>query len=156
MGKSISMDVIRVSKVIDVPLEFVYEWCTDFSADDPHITGSSSRRTILEKTKKRAIYVVNYKGADGSPKLNVNIVTLKPPNTWHLEQFGEEDNETGDYVLTSLGKERTRLDMVFKEKWKRIAKIPSIKEQIAQTEKVWNKYAAALKQDYSDSLMLKR
>ncbi len=150
------MDVLRASKVIDAPLKFVYEWCTDFSPGDPQITGSSSRRTILEKTKKRAIYVVSYKGADGSPKLNVNIVSLKPPNAWHLDQFGEEDNETGDYVLTSLGKGRTRLDMVFKERWKRIAKIPSIKEQITNTEKVWNKYAAALKKDYSNSIKLKR
>ncbi len=146
------MDVFKVSKTVNASIKFAYEWCTDFNASDPKITGSSSERTILEKTKKRAIYVVNYKAADGSRKLNVNIVTLRPPNAWHLDQFGEEDNETGDYKLTSLGKNRTRLDMVFKEKWKKIAKIPSVKEQVKHTEEVWHKYVAALDKDYLASL----
>jgi len=130
----------------------VYDWCTDFKESDPQITGSSSQRTILEKTKKRAIYLVNYRGADGSRKLNVNIITLNPPKAWHLDQFGEEDNETGDYKLTRLGKNRTRLDMVFKEKWKKIAKIPSVKEQVKHTKEIWDKYLAALERDYIASL----
>ncbi len=74
------MDVFTVSKNINAPLKFVYEWCTDFAEDDPKITGSKSQRIILEKTKNRAVYVVNYKGADGERKFNVNIVSLNPPN----------------------------------------------------------------------------
>jgi hypothetical protein len=48
-----TMDVIRVSKTINAPLRYVYEWCTDFREDDPQITGSKSQRKVLEKTRKQ-------------------------------------------------------------------------------------------------------
>ena len=79
----------------------------------------------------------------------VDIITLKPPSSWHLDYFGEEDDETGEYRLKSLGKNKTRLDMVFREKWKNIAKVPSIEEQMRNTNEVWDKYVAALEKDYN-------
>ena len=118
------MDVTRVSKTINAPLRYVYEWCTDFREDDPQITGSKSQRKILEKTKKRVVYAQIYTGLDGAQKVTVDIVTLSPPSSWHLDYFGEEDDETGEYRLRALGKDRTRLDMVFREKWKKIRKGP--------------------------------
>ena len=143
------MDVTRVSKTINAPSHYVYDWCTDFREDDSKITGSKSQRKILEKTKKRVIYVQIYKGEDGKQKVAVNIVTLRPPNAWHLDYFGEEDDEIGDYVVKNLGKDKTRLDMVFKEKWKNVAKIPSIEEQTKQSNKSWDKFVEALEKDYN-------
>jgi hypothetical protein len=142
------VDTTKVSKVINAPLRYTYEWCTDFREDDSKLTGSTSKRRILEKTKKRTVYVVVYQGADGKEKMAVSYVTLKPPNAWSLEQFGEEDYETGEYRLKSLGKEKTRLDMVFKETWKDIAKVPTMQEQIDGTNKAWEQFAAALERDY--------
>lgn len=142
------MDVIEVSKTIKAPLWYAYDWCTDFRETDPQITGSKSQRRVLHKTKKKAIYVQIYEGADGKEKVAVDIVTLKPPTSWHLDYFGEEDDETGEYRLKKLGENKTRLDMVFKEKWKNIAKIPSIEEQIRSTNETWDKYVAALEKEY--------
>ncbi len=133
---------------INAPLSYVYSWCTDFRDDDTKITGSKSDRRILEKSKKRAVYAVIYQGTDGKEKVAVSYVTLRPPDAWDLEQFGEEDYETGSYRLKSLGKDKTRLDMVFKETWKNIAKIPSIEEQINSTSNGWAKFTAALESDY--------
>ena len=107
---------------------------------------------MLEKTKKRVVYIATYKGADGNTKMNVNLVMLHPNTSWHLDQFGEEDNEVGDYKLTRLGKEETRLDMVFKETWKNIAQVPSLQEQISSTNRVWDKYVSALEQEYQAGL----
>jgi len=143
------MDVTRVSKTINAPLRYIFNWCTDFREDDPQITGSKSQRKILEKTKKRVIYAQVYEGADGKDKMAVDIIMLKPPSSWHLDYFGEEDDETGEYRLKSLGKNKTRLDMVFREKWKNIAKVPSIEEQMRNTNEVWDKYVAALEKDYN-------
>jgi hypothetical protein len=145
------VDIVKVSKVINAPKKFVYEWCTDFSSEDPKMTGSGNVRRIIEKTRKKAVYVNTYEGEDGKPKMNVNIVALKPSSFWHLDQFGEEDNETGDYKLTRLGKNKTRLDMVFKESWKDIAQIPSIDEQSAGIHRVWDKYISVLEKEYRDS-----
>jgi hypothetical protein len=142
------MDVIKVSKTINAPLRYVYDWCTDYRETDPQITGSKSQRRVLQKTKKRAIYVQIYEGADGKEKVAVDIVTLKPPTSWHLDYFGEEDDETGEYRLKKSGEGKTRLDMVFKEKWKDITKIPSIEEQIRSTNEVWDKYIASLEKEY--------
>jgi hypothetical protein len=142
------MDVFRVSKTINAPISYVYNWCTDFREDDPKITGSNSERKILHKSKKKVIYAQLYEGSDGKQKVAINIVSLNP-RSWHLDYFGQEDDETGEYKLTSLGKNKTKLDMIFKEKWKDIAKIPSVKEQIDSTEKVWNKYVAELEKEYN-------
>lgn len=144
------MQVIRVSKTINAPARFAFNWCTDFREDDPALTGSKSQRKILEKTKKRAVFVSIYTGADGSQKIGVNIVTLNAPKSWHLEFFGDEDNEIGDYKIVSLGKNKTKLNMVFKETWK-IEPVPSIEEQVESTSKVWDQYVAALEKEYSSA-----
>jgi hypothetical protein len=144
------MDTIRVSKIIEAPLGYVFKWCTDFRNDDPGITGSKSQRRILGKTKKTAVYAQIYQGSDGSQKIAVNMVTLRPPSSWHLDYFGEEDDETGEYRLKDLGEGKTRLEMVFKEKWK-IEKPPTLEEQTRQTSEVWDKYVRALEKEYRAS-----
>jgi len=143
-----SVQTIRISKTINAPKRYVFNWCTDFTEDDPKLTGSSSKRIILEKSKKRVVYASNYTGDDGNQKIGVNIVTLKSPTSWHLEFFGEEDNEIGDYKLSSLGKSKTKLNMVFKEKWKKV-EVPTIEEQEKDSGIVWDKYVAALESDYN-------
>ena len=147
------MDVIKVSKAVNAPLPYVYSWCTDFRSDDPKITGSTSERIVLQKTRKRVIYTQIYTGADGKRKVGLSIVTLRPPRSWHLDFFGEEDDETGEYRLKSLGKDKTRLDMVFREKWKKaMVKVPSVEEQVKNTDRVWDKYIAALEKEYSSKM----
>ncbi len=144
------MQVIRVSKTINAPMRFVFNWCTDFREDDPALTGSKSQRKILEKSKQHSVFVSLYTGSDGSQKIGVNIVTLRAPSSWHLEYFGEEDTEIGDYKLSSLDKNKTKLSMVFKESWK-LENIPSIEEQVESTSKVWDQYVEALERDYASS-----
>jgi hypothetical protein len=143
------MQTYRATKTINAPVRFVFNWCTDFREDDPALTGSSSERKILDKTKKRVVYTSIYKGSDGTQKIGVNIVTLKAPTTWHLDYFGEEDNEIGDYKLTALGKNKTKLSMVFKETWK--IDQPTVEEQVESTNKTWDKYVAAIEQEYDSS-----
>ncbi len=144
MKKSVD---VRVSKTINAPLRYVYDWCTDYRDDDPHIIGSKRRRKILDKTKKRVVYVEIYDGADGKQKVVVDIVTLTPPNSWHLDFYGEDFDEEGEYKLRSLGRGKTRLDILFKEEWK-VADFPSADEQIEQSSKIWDKYIAALEKDH--------
>ena len=144
------LQIIRASKTINAPAKFVFNWCTDFREDDPALTGSTGKRKILEKTKKRVVYVSLYTEIDGKEKVGVNIVTLKSPNSWHLEYFGEEDTEIGDYKIVSLGKNKTKLNMVFKETWK-IEPIPTIEEQVDSTNKSWDAYVKALENEYSSS-----
>jgi len=140
---------VHVSKVIKAPLKFVYNWCTDFREDDNKITGSKTKRIILQKTKKRVIYISTYKWR-GKTISGVNIVTLRPPNAWHLDFAGQEDDEIGEYRLTRIGPRKTRLTMTFKEKYK-IANAPTQEEDTKATNEFWGKYVAAVEKDHTRS-----
>ncbi len=136
----------HATKVLNAPLKFAYRWCTDFRDTDPKITGSGNRRKILEKTKERVIYTIRYKSG-GKTRTAVNIVTLHPPRSWHLDSRGDEDDEEGEYRLSKLGSAKTRLDMKFIERWK-IGDYPSKSDYLKSIHDVWTKYAAALEKDY--------
>jgi hypothetical protein len=139
----------HVSKIINAPLKFVFDWCTDFREDDNQIAGSDTQRKILQKTKRRVIYISTYE-RDGRKMSGVNIVTLKPPKAWYLDYVGEEEDEIGSYKLRPLAAGKTRLDMTFTEKYK-ISNAPTTEEDKSHTEKMWNRYVAALESDYSSS-----
>jgi len=142
---------LHVAKTIRAPFGFVYDWCTDYRESDPKITGSKSKRKILLKNKRRVVYVVNYR-SQGKSRSAVDVVTLYPPKAWHLDFTGDEDDEIGDYVLTSLGPRKTRLDMKFKEHYK-IRKAPTKAQDVKQIHEIWDKYVAALERDYSRKKM---
>ncbi len=140
---------VHVSKVIKAPLKFVYNWCTDFREDDNKITGSKAKRIIVQKTKERVIYISTYKFR-GKTFSGVNIVTLRPPNAWHLDFAGQEDDEIGEYKLTRIGPRKTRLTMTFKGKYK-IGKAPTKEENTKSVNQFWDKYIAALEKDCARS-----
>ena len=140
---------IHVSKIIHAPVRFVYNWCTDFRKDDNKLSGSKTRRIITQKTKRRVIFISVFKWA-GRSRYSVQIVTLRPPNRWHLDYAGEEADEVGDYQLTELGPRRTRLDMAFKESYK-VRGAPTRKEEVKQTNEVWDRYVTVLERDYARS-----
>jgi hypothetical protein len=99
------------------------------------------------KTKHRVVYVVRYPSR-GKTRSAVDVVTLYPPKAWHLDYVGDEDDEAGDYVLSSLGPRKTRLDMRFTEHYK-VTAAPSKAQDIRHTHEVWDKYIAALEKDYA-------
>jgi len=143
----------HLSRTIHAPLRFVYDWCTDFRDSDPEIApdiltiGSKNERKVLLKTKHRVVYVMSYK-SQGKQKSAVDVVTLHPPKAWHLDFVGDEHDEVGDYLLTSLGPRKTKLDMTFTEHYK-IRGAPTQAQDLKHTHEVWDKYIAALKKDYS-------
>ena len=136
-----------VSRVINAPIRFVYAWCTDYRESDPKITGSKSKRKILIKTKSRTVYLVTYRN-HGQAMTGVNVVTFYPPKAWHLDFVGDEDDETGDYVLTPHGRNKTRLDMAFTE-WYKIRNSPSRMQDVENVNEIWDKYVTALERDYA-------
>lgn len=148
-GAYIQSRSFHVSKIIHVPLQFVYDWCTDYRESDPQIAGTKSKRKILMKTKHQVIWVASYRSS-GKIRNAVDVVTLHPPNAWHLDFIGDEDDLTGDYTLTSLGARKTRLDMTFKVHYK-VRNAPSKAQDVKGLHEVWDKYVAALQKDYARS-----
>ena len=140
----------RVTKIINAPLKFVYDWCTDYREDDNQITGSKAQFKILQKTNRRVIYLRTYE-RDGRTMIGVKMVTLRPPKAWHLDQVGEDEDAIGIYKLTRVGLEKTRLDMTFTEKY-RISDAPTKEEDRKVTDQMWDRYVAALEKDYTSPI----
>lgn len=149
---------LLVSRTIRAPLRFVYDWCTDYRESDPKkLFGSKSKRKILVKDKNRVIYVQDYSSRD-KPTSALEVITLHPPNIWHLDStvvsitgsrlIGVESYEVGDYTLTPLGPRKTRLVMKFIENYE-ISKAPTKTQDVALTHRVWDKIVPALERDYA-------
>jgi hypothetical protein len=140
---------LHISKTIEAPLRYVYDWCTDYRESDPKIIGSKRRRRILFRAKNRVIYVSEYM-KNGQPHNAVNVVTLYPNKGWHLDCVGDEDDEVGEYHLVRLSPKQTRLDMTFRESYK-IRNAPTKAVDTRLTNEIWNKYVATLEKDYAKS-----
>jgi hypothetical protein len=139
----------RASKIFNAPIKYVYDWATDYTEGDDLIWGGKHRRVILLKSKSKVVYASYKDGTDGKPKLAVRIVKLNPSTfSWHLDYYGEEDTEMGEYKLVRLGKNKTRLDMVFHNKWKKGIG-PSSENFERETNSVWEKYAESLERDFN-------
>ena len=130
---------------MNAPLRFVYDWCTDYREDDHKITGAKLRRLMIEKTKNRAVFINQQKNAKAG--MAINIVTLRPPDSWHLNLIGKERDGTGEYHLRKLGPRSTKLQIFLKFKWK-MARSPTRTEFHQHLNSMWVKYAAALERDY--------
>ena len=137
----------HVSKVFNAPVKFVYDWLTDYKEDDNQITGSKTQFKILQKTKRRVIYLRTSE-RNGKTMIGVKMVMLRPPKAWYLDQVGEDEDAIGTYKLTRVGPEKTRLDMTFTEKYK-ISDAPTKEEDRNHTDQMWDKYVAALEKDYA-------
>jgi hypothetical protein len=150
--KTAYSETYNVSKTFNAPLDFVYSWCTDYREDDMKMTGSKFRRNIHEKTRDRVIWTVEGKNLPTKTD-PVRVVWLRPPDAWHLETCGD-GIEIGDYKLTAIGKNKTRLDMTFTETHANKEDVESKESYEAGALDHWNKYGRYLERDYKESLRL--
>jgi hypothetical protein len=139
----------KVSRTINAPLKYVYDWATDYTEEDNALWGGKHPRIILLKTRRKVVYASYNDGANGKPILAVRMVSLSPSNhSWHLDYYSEEDIESGEYKLKSLGKSKTQLSIVLKNTWK-YGKSPTRQEFEDHAKVVWDGYVPALEKDYS-------
>lgn len=137
---------VTVSRIIRAPLAFAYAWCTDFREDDSQISGQQRRVAILERTPSRFIMSTKSE-SHGRTVTAARIVTLKPPNAWHLDWIGDEHDETADYKLAQVDTGTTRLNMAFKVHHK-TSTAQTKRMFVDEVNSVWDKYVAALENDY--------
>ena len=148
--KKAFVETYKVSKTFKAPLEFVFDWCTDFREDDGQMTGSKTKRTFLEKTSKRIVWVVEYKEKGRSVE-GVRVVWLHPPDSWSLDTCGDH-REIGEYKLKRKSKNKTRLDMKFRYSYDGKEEVQDQEEWEEETREMWDIYGRHLEKDYRDSL----
>jgi hypothetical protein len=140
---------IRLSKNIEAPLKYVYDWCTDYRSDDwtlsPRRPHPQFRVVKLSPRRLLRIRLTPTSGPD--PEVAVDVVRLSPPDAWHTDQIDEEDREAVDYRLTALGPRRTRLDLLVTERWL-VPKHLSRGETRQRLNGAWNRYVPQIEARY--------
>jgi len=144
--------IFTITREIDAPLDYVYKWCTDFDEEDTKITGSSSCRIMIEKTSKRAIYAM-INGTKGNSRGRMYLVKLEPPNSWHMNAYGNGSDSTGDYNLAKISKNRTKLTVTFDHIYYDITVMPAESKKKLDSQNTWNKYVSALEKDFRNSIL---
>jgi len=146
LGKPVNQ-TYRLSTTFNAPIDYVFDWCTDFREDDPKkYLGSKNTRKILEKSAERVVWVVRFKEGQGFAE-GVRAVWLYPHKAWHLDTCGD-GREIGDYKLTALGKSKTRLDMKFIVTYESPEEVEDKKEWEEDGKKHWAIYKKALEGDF--------
>lgn len=148
--KNAVVENYHVSIAFNAPIEFVFDWCTDFREDDGKMTGSKAIRHFLERTKERVIWIVNYDEA-GKPKEGLRVVWLTRPRSWHLDTCGDH-REVGDYKLAPAGKNKTRLEMTFQFTYDDPEEVIDKDVWENETLEQWQIYSRYLEKDYKASV----
>jgi hypothetical protein len=139
----------KISTTFNAPIDFVFEWCTDFREDDGKMTGSTAKRKFLEQTKERVVWMSEFK-EKGKSKEGVRVVWLHPPDLWTLATCGDT-NEVGEYRLTQKGKNKTRLDMKFHITHGTKDEVEDKKKWEKEVTEEWEIFARHLETDYKES-----
>lgn len=147
-GESRNMGTRLVTRVIEnirAPFPFVFSWCTDFQEDDPKIIDSAAKRTITEKTSTKAVYLTE-EMKEGRNIMTNSVVTMSPPDHWHVDAVGDEKDTSGNYHLFPEGT-GTRLEITFDTTYKR-GQAPTPEARKRDILQNWDKFVAALELEY--------
>ncbi len=137
----------RISKTVNAPLRYVYEWCTDFRPDDAKLSRSERTHWIVRVSPQRLVRVKAARKAVGDPPMNVEVVRLSPPNAWHKDTIGEEDLDSMDYRLTALGPNKTRFTLVMVERWM-VPNFPKKADWVRSASRFWDGLVLAIEERY--------
>ena len=146
----------RICVTFRVPLKFAFGWCTDYTPQDASLEGESYERKVVERTHRRVVFE-DLEESEGGWIWSRDVVTLRPPNRWHMDGSGNRWEVTADYVLTGLPNGRTQLAL----RWRRRPSVPERErptkaEREASTTRAWKRFGAAMERDYRRSLRGKR
>ncbi len=139
----------HITATFRVPLDFAFAWCTDYTPEDAGLEGEGYQRKIIERSSRRVVFEDLEEMADGW-FWGRDVVTLRPPNRWHMDGVGNRRDVTADYLLTSLPDGRTQLEL----RWRRRPKTPDAKRHVSKTEReasaltAWKRFGVAMDRDY--------
>jgi len=140
-------DEARVTVDFSVPLEFAFRWCTDYTPQDAALEGEKYERKVIERSARRVV-LEDLDETDSGWVWARDVVTLRPPNRWHMESMGSHRNASGDYVLTKLPDGRTRFELRWWRTPTSLGRKISRAERERETRKAWKRFAKAMEKDY--------
>jgi hypothetical protein len=146
-----SIEVYEIQCTFNVPLEFAYRWCTDYTSEDGTLSEEGNSRQILRRTARKVIYEDLYPTPNGW-MWSRQTVTLHPPNRWTAVADGNYRSWKLTYTLRSLGKDRTELTFRGLRRPQHMSrKNPSHRTMEGELHRMWRNYGIAMEKDYRDS-----
>jgi hypothetical protein len=148
MAKVAPATVYEFRSTFHAPLPFVFQWCTDYTPDDPILEKDNYTRRILSRSARKVVYEDLTDTPDGWGWSRQHV-TLRPPNRWHAEALGNHRTWSIDYELV----ERPRGVTELRFRGERRAVFPGEKNPPkarleGELRQSWKNFAAALERDY--------
>ena len=103
--------VTRVT--FDAPLPFVFRWCTDYGPSDPALANDRFVRRVIERRRRRVVFE-DLEPLDPGWSWARYVVTLVPPDRWHMDSIGTHRHVVGDYSLSPIAEGRTRFELRYR------------------------------------------
>lgn len=148
MAKDSAMTVYEFRSQFQAPVRFVFDWCTDYTPEDPVLEKDNYTRRILSRTSRKVVYEDLSDSPDGW-MWSRQQVSLHPPNRWHAEAMGNHRTWSIDYELVERARGVT--EMLFRGE--RRATFPGEKNPPkarleGELRQSWKNFAKALERDY--------
>jgi hypothetical protein len=138
----------EIRKEFRAPLDFVYEWCTDYSPDDASLEKEAFQRRVLRRTKKEVVYEDLDSTPDGWHWARWSV-RLHPPDRWHAESVGNYRAWSVEYRLRALPNGRTEFHFKGRRTPAVLARSgPSRADVRANLLQVWKRFGRALESEY--------
>jgi hypothetical protein len=137
--------------VFRAPLQFVFSWCTNYQPSDSKLEKEDYVRKIIERTPRRVVFEDLQEMRDGWSWQRA-IVSLHPPNRWHMDNFGNRRDVKADYVLSSLAEDQTQLHLRWQvwPKTRAAAKLTKAQRERSVVS-MWRRFTSAMERDYRQS-----
>ena len=93
---------ISISRTIDAPKEFVFDWWTDLSPNDSKLVKPLKVREIISRTPETILLRDEEEMYFKRMSFNVKV-SLERPTKWVSEYDGKDARARSEYILTSNG-----------------------------------------------------
>ncbi|MGA8302546.1 MAG: hypothetical protein WA691_04730 [Thermoplasmata archaeon] len=144
-------EVYEIRRTFNVPADFAYRWCTDFTPEDGKLSQGENSRQILRRSSRRVVYEDLYPSPNGW-MWSRQTVTLHPPNRWTAVAEGNYRHWDLVYTLRSLGEERTEFTLHGVRRPQFMSQQnPSQRTLNAELHAMWRNYGIAMEKEYRAS-----
>jgi hypothetical protein len=142
----------EVRATFRAPIEFVFDWCTDYTPGDAGYEAEEYQRRILKRDSREVVYEDLEDTNDGWFWTR-HVVRLHPPNWWHSESVGSHRVYSLDYRLSRLPHDSTQLILTARRAPYGIGgKNPPKATWEKSVGIAWKKFGRALERDYRKSV----
>jgi hypothetical protein len=145
------VETYEIRRTFNVPLDFAFQWCTDYTPEDGEIAKGDNSRQILRRSARKVVYEDLYPSPNGW-LWSRQTVTLHPPDRWTAIAEGNHRRWDLVYTLRSLGERRTEFTFHGVRRPQFMSKKnPSHREMNAELHTMWKNYGLAMEKDYRAS-----